>query len=544
MSIGENKKLHLFDEYARINLMEGKPLSELANSLISVFDEEEPETEGRKISVNPVVSRVASIYEKVRNAMDYRDQEVILRAAIERILKRRTLFGGVAKTIAGPLVRELIWARYFPDESVSESIIERVEERIDLYIKLREEVLVKHPAISEKSLNEWTYHLMSSDIEHTLCPRKKKEYMSNFMFRIMRNNITIVDEGEQQKDIQVFIAVHKTYAKNDLAMLRFHLFNQFFGKLTRENLPKTIETFLEGYKEINRQLNYPRKDKIYNYVKDKTVVFFVLEDLLSIERGRIKQFMHDETESRRIIYSICEARYAGIGAKVRTAIFRSIVFLLFTKAFFALGIEGTFENIFYGKIIWSSTLINIAFPPVLMATFGFFIKTPDRENSKRIFNYIGSILLGGDPKFVNQLSIKTKPDKLKPLLNTIFSLLWIATYVVGFGFIFYILDKLHFNPLSMLVFVFFLAIVSFLTYRINQVAKIYSIEPKKSVLTSLTDFLFIPFVTAGRKLTEGISQINIFLYILDFVIEAPFKGLFSFFEQWFLFLQNKREELE
>jgi len=85
--------------------MEGKPLSELANSLISVFDEEVPETRDRKISVNPVVSKVASIYEKVRNAMDYRDQEVILRAAIERILKRRTLFGGVAKTIAEPLVR-------------------------------------------------------------------------------------------------------------------------------------------------------------------------------------------------------------------------------------------------------------------------------------------------------------------------------------------------------------------------------------------------------------------------------------------------------
>jgi hypothetical protein len=524
--------------------MEGKPLSELANSLISVFDEEELEEKGKKISVNPVVSRVASIYEKVRNAMDYRDQEVILRAAIERILKRRTLFGGVAKTIAEPLVRELVWARYFPDESVSESIIEKVEERIDLYIKLRQAVLVKHPAISEKSLNEWTYHLMSSDIEHTLCPRKKKEYMSNFMFRIMRNHIAILDEEEQQKDVQVFIAVHKCYAKNDLAMLRFHLFNQFFGKLTRESLPKVIDNFLEGFKEINKQLNYPRKDKIFNYVKDKTVVFFVLEDLLNIEKARIKQLLHDDNEFRRIIYSICEARYAGIASKVRTAIFRSIIFLLLTKALFALSIEGTFESIFYGKIIWSAILINIAVPPLLMAALGFSIKTPNQENSKRIFYYIQSILLSGDPKFANQLSMKTKPDKLKPLLSTIFSFLWIITFFLVFGVIFYILDKLSFNPLSMMVFVFFLAIVSFLAYRINQVAKIYSIEPRKSIMTSITDFLFIPFVSVGRKLTNGISQINIFLYILDFAIEAPFKGLFSFFEQWFLFLQNKREELE
>ncbi|PIY95146.1 MAG: hypothetical protein COY68_00190 [Candidatus Levybacteria bacterium CG_4_10_14_0_8_um_filter_35_23] len=524
--------------------MEGKPLSELANSLISVFDEEVPETRDRKISVNPVVSKVASIYEKVRNAMDYRDQEVILRAAIERILKRRTLFGGVAKTIAEPLVRELVWARYFPDESVSESMTARVEERIDLYIKLRHEILAKHSIISEKSLNEWIYHLMSSDVEHTLCPRKKKEYMSNFMFRVMRDNITIIDEGEQQKDIQVFIAVHKSYAKDDLAMLRFHLFNQFLGKLTAENLPKVIENFPEGYREINNQLNYPRKDKIFNYIKDKTVIFFVLEDFLNIGKGGIKQLINDDGEFRRIIYSICEARYAGIASKVRTAIFRSIIFLLLTKALFALSIEGTFESIFYGRVLWTAILINIVVPPLLMAALGFSIKTPDRENSKKIFNYIRAILLSGDPKLANQLSIKTKPDKMKPLLNTIFSFLWIITFFLVFGIIFYVLNRFSFNPLSMFVFVFFLAIVSFLAYRINQVAKIYSIEPRKNVMTSVTDFLFIPFVTVGRKLTDGISQINVFLFLLDFVIEAPFKGLFSFFEQWFLFLQNKREELE
>lgn len=518
--------------------------SSIASVLISAFEKEEPESEGKKISVNPVISKVASIYERVRNAMDYRDQEVILRAAIERILKRRTLFGGTAKTIAEPLVRELIWARYFPDESVSESITEKVRERIDLYLRLRQEALKKHPSLSEKTLNEWTYHLMSSDIEHALCILKKKEYMCNFMLKVLRDNVIILDEDEQQRDIQLFIAIHKSYAKDDLALLRYHLFNQYFGKLKEESLNETSENFLKGYKEINKQLNYPRKDKILNYVKDKTVVFFVLEDLLSIKKGGIHNLLNNEQEFRKIVYSICEARYGGIGAKVRTAIIRSIIFLFFTKAFFALAVEGTFESIFYGRIIWTSTLINIIFPPFLMATVGIFIRTPDIENSKRIFNYIRSMLMDSNPRFNNQLTVKTKPDKMKPLLNSIFSILWILTFILGFGAIFLILDKLSFNPFSMMVFVFFLAIVSFLSYRINQLAHIYSIEPRKNIFTPIADFLFIPFIAVGRRLTDGISQINVFLFILDFIIEAPFKGLFSFFEQWFLFLQAKREELE
>ncbi|MBU2632140.1 hypothetical protein KKG52_00320, partial [Patescibacteria group bacterium] len=63
-------------------------LSHSTELLISSFNQVEPEDRDKKISVNPVISKVASIYEKVRNAMDYREEDVILRAAIERILKR------------------------------------------------------------------------------------------------------------------------------------------------------------------------------------------------------------------------------------------------------------------------------------------------------------------------------------------------------------------------------------------------------------------------------------------------------------------------
>ena len=524
--------------------MDDKPLSGRAEALISSFEKEEPTNRDKKISVNPVVSKVASMYEKLRTAMDYRDEELILRAAIERILKRRILFGGIGKTIAEPLVRELVWARYFPDESVSELIVEKVQKKIELYLTLRENILKQHPKILEKTVNQWINQLLSSDIEHLLAPRRKKEAMSNFMFNVIRPYIKIEDQDEETRDVQVFIAVRKAYAHDDLPFLRYQLFNQYFGELSDENLASVSENFVKGYEEINKQLKHPRKDKIINYVKDKTVVFFILEDLLNIEQGRVRRLYKDETELRKAVYTICQARYGGIASKVRRAIVRSVIFILLTKAFFAIAIEGTYETIFYGRILWTSTIINIGVPPFLMAFIGLMIRTPDRENTKRIFNYTQSILINGDPGFAKQLTVRITPEKIKPVLNTIFTILWIATFLIAFGAIFYILNWLHFNPLSMAIFVFFLAIVSFLSYRINQTSKIYSIEGRKSVTAPILDFIFIPFVRVGRKLTEGISQINIFMYLLDFIFEAPFKGLFGFFEQWFLFLQNKREELE
>ncbi|RJQ38161.1 hypothetical protein C4559_02225 [Candidatus Microgenomates bacterium] len=524
--------------------MDSNFFSPLANRLITEFEKDDaPFLKDKKISVNPIISRVASLYEKLRNVMDYREEEVVRRAAIERILKRRFLFGGNGKTIAEPLLRELVWARYFPDESISESVIEKIAEDINLYILLREQVLLKHPGFGEGVLNEWMYHLMSAHIENTLGKKREKEVMTNFMFKVMKDNIAITDDTEQTKDVQVFIAVHKSFAKDDLAFLRFYLFKQIFPALSKENIESISSSFLAGYKEIQRQLDYPRKDKILNYVKDKTAVFFILEDLLKLEKNRIRTLCREQKEIQKVVFEICEARYNGIASKIRRATIRSVFFVLLTKTFFALAIEGTFESVFYGRILWRSTLLNIGVPPLLMTVIGLFIKAPDEENSKRIFSYITSLLIDKEPRFKETLSIKKNPDKINPLINFIFTSLWLATFILAFGLIVFLLRTLNFNILSLGIFIFFLAIVSFLSYRINQSANVYSIEQKKNIAAPIVDFLFMPLVRVGRHLTDGISQLNIFLFVLDFIIETPFKGFFAFSEQWFLFLQSKREEL-
>ena len=75
-------------------------------------------------------------------------------------------------------------------------------------------------------------------------------------------------------------------------------------------------------------------------------------------------------------------------------------------------------------------------------------------------------------------------------------------------------------------------------------SKTYTVEEKSGLFAPIIDFLFMPIVRVGRHLTEGISQINVILFILDFIFETPFKGISAFVEQWFFFLHAKREELE
>lgn len=521
-----------------------KNITNLTHALVAGYDRVYSQSDDKTISVNPLVAELATWYEKFRTAMDYRADEVLLRSAIERILKRRLMLGGSGKTIAAPLIRELVWARYFPDSSIPESIIIKVSEEIDLYLKLEENINDKH-RINKGSVNEWILQLLSAEIENILKPNDPKDLMSNFIYRIFRERVLIADDTEEVRDIQVFIAVRRAYASDDLAFLRYHLFKQYFDKLSHHNLEKVTAEFPNAVKMVEEHFKYPAKDKIYTYIKNQTIPFLILDDVFRKNRGQTLALVRDEDKLNLEILNACSERYKAIHSKVRRAIIRSVIFIFFTKALIALFVEGTFERVIYGRVIWSSIALNTLSPAVLMIIVGVLIKTPGRENSFRISKKINTILFDEVPQMEKVLTVKKRPGKTDPIIWGVFILLWFLTFALSFGVIVFILTKLRVNPLSQAIFMFFLAIVSFVSFRINRIAHMYIVKDKKDDLTSLLfDFFFMPFIQVGRRLTLAISQINIVLFIFDFIIETPFKGIFAFFEQWLLFLRTQREKLD
>ncbi len=517
-------------------------LSKFANHLIKVFETREKEISDERVIVNALVSKVAFFYEKFRTAMDYGNEETILRRAIERILKRKLFLEQNTKSIAEGLVRELVWAGYFQNATVPQFLINDIGTSIKLHLELKDKVIEKKALSSDKA-NEFIFQILSCQIFHTLIPLREKEAVGNFMFQVLKDSVEIEDDTEQTKDIQVFIAIRKTFSKDDIAFLRYKLFNQIFGELSEENFNKILTNFEKSYKEINYQLSYPQREKIVSFIKRRTPAFLILYDILSMERNHIRALVLDERRLKERIFDACEARYTLIKSKVRRAIIRSFIFILFTKVIVALSVEGTFESIVIGRIQWTSIFLNTVIPPAIMVAVGLSIKTPDEHNSQSIYEDIQKLLFEEKPALSEKLSIKVKKNR-RTLKDYIFSILWFLSIILAFGIIWMLLDKLNFNIVSKLIFMFFIAVISFLSYRIYQTANSYTVSRKQSILTPIFDFFFVPIIRVGQKLTEGIAQINFILLVIDFIIETPFKSLIGFFEQWFMYVANKREELE
>jgi hypothetical protein len=144
-----------------------KPLNDETKRLLEVFRQQQGFGGANVIHVNNVVSRMASFYEKIRNAIDYRDEHLLRKNAIERILKRLLTLGRRDR-IAKHLIYELIQARYLPNDRIPESREGDVQRIIERYLLLIEK-LPPGPKLTDRAkITRWFLSLASVEIEEVL----------------------------------------------------------------------------------------------------------------------------------------------------------------------------------------------------------------------------------------------------------------------------------------------------------------------------------------------------------------------------------------
>jgi hypothetical protein len=107
-----------------------------------------------------------------------------------------------------------------------------------------------------------------------------------------------------------------------------------------------------------------------------------------------------------------------------------------------------------------------------------------------------------------------------------------------------VLTLINFNWVSIIIFLFFLAFVSFFSVRVKKNIKELIVAEKKDNLADfLFNFFYMPIVATGRWLSNKASKVNIFMFIMDFIIEAPFKVFVEIAEDWTKYVKEKKEEI-
>ncbi|MCX7881332.1 MAG: hypothetical protein N2482_02345 [Patescibacteria group bacterium] len=519
----------------------------LLESLKTVKPKTKPD-DFSKIIVSQTVSFFAFLYEKIRNAVEFREDHQIRRAAIERILKRRLTINPEAKGEGENLLRELLWARYFDFEELGKADIDAVQKILDQWLFLKNHLIIGRPLAEQEYLYQFILDLITCEIEETLSPEtsQKNAYFTFFIYQVLKNKIKLEGVNDEKKDAYFLAVLEKSFRRSDKSYQRYHLFITFYKPIAHfstnelKNLSPKLPTI---FQKIDSIINNPYVDSLARFSKKQLPPFIILFTLIKEKFNEIESILTNKEKLWTEVELICRRKYQELRTRIVNLAIRSFIYIFLTKMIFALILEWPLSSYFYGEINLQSILINTIFPPFLMLFIISFFKIPGEKNTINIYKRIVEIV-NSDKSFETTIAyVRKKAKEKKPLLIFGFTIFYSLTFVITLSLIYEILTLMNFNVISQLIFIFFVSVVTFFSFRIKQIVNEFSLSEKESIFTPIIDFFFMPILSLGKFFSSEIAKLNFFIVIFDFIIEAPFKFLFEIIEEWIAFVRKRKEEI-
>ena len=505
------------------------------------------EIEGSEaVSVSKTVSFFALAYEKFRNVIEFKDEHIIRRNAINRIVSRRLAFNPELSNEGLSLAKEIAWAGYYRKDKIPEQSIDKLQRVIDWYIKLRNVLVKGEPRPKVLFYNEFIRDLLVCQIEE-IFNEKETKINSLFLFyfyQILSPNIEIEGKTIDQKNLLFYIALEQVFRKSDSIYLRYYLFKLIFENLMKIDQSEFKEhrtEFKKAFAFIDKQIKQPSNRKITKYLRNLRPTYLIFKEALLQNINNIDQLLVEEKKLKSVIETLCQDKYQISKGKLSRAGVRSVIYIFLTKIIFVLIAEYPLMQQLGEEVDYLSLSVNAIFPPFLMFLFVFFTSVPDENNTERIWIKIQQLLFAENKE---KLYFKTKKTKERNFLfNVMFWGFYFTTFAVTFLLINNLLNLLNFHLTSKLIFFFFVSAVSFFGYRISQMAKEYVVKEKESIFTPIIDFFLMPLVSVGKWLSSEIAKINVLLLVVDFLVEAPFKVLIEVIEEWISFIRRRKEDI-
>lgn len=519
--------------------------------LVSVYEQPLPNLAALpgvpRIKLNEVISKLAYAYEKVRNSIEFGEEHLLRRNAIERILRRRLMVENRHLVDARLLINELIRARYLPNDSLPATLVVIVQNYIDRYLSLLEHLKLRRTDPDDRRLMRWLISVASAEVEERLQPSTREDALVEVMYGTIRNNLVLpedIPQGQEQ-DVLVYLAIHRALLKSDDATLRYHLFKWAYPNWehpdheiteeVRQNFPKLVAT-------IEERINHPLTERLLVICRRYTIPFRVIADIFQGHTAEIRSVLVDHSACNTAASKAMDARLKSSGARLRRTTVRSIIYVFITKMMLALAIEYPYELIFVKSGMLLSLYVNSIFHPIFMAFIGLSARVPGKDNTAMVVQAVQEILNPQQPRQIFGKRLRPRPRSMarKVILN----FFYLVTFVITFGLMVWGLTKLDFSWLSIVIFLFFLSAISFFGMRIRQVVQELTIlDRRENLFLLLLSFFSLPILRVGQWLSKKVPKINLIIFILDFIIEAPFKIFVEAVEEWFSFLKEKREEI-
>jgi hypothetical protein len=528
----------------KVNNKINKPISEFIEELEKNFAKDEQkgrthEEESEEEEVEETGESMALLYEKVRNLIEYKDDHLIKRYAIERILRRNLLIELRQQDITEQFLNEFVMAGYIERENVKGSLKAEIKKALSKY-----QIAVK--LVSGYEAKKWLVSLGACEIEEVLFPNPSRYALARAMFQTVRSRIRFSSRiPEKEKDIQIFIAVLKSLSKVDKIFLNYFLAKiylpQWFEKSKSENekLAK-LNQLVRIAGTLRRETSNPLAVKIGTALRKHAVYFNILYEASLSNISKIKKVFANPESLKFAVQLAADEVYDREMKKYWKRVRRSLAFLVITKVILAVVVEYPFDIYVVGNVNFIPIAINLIFPPCYLLFLSLTIKRPSSANSVLIARGVEEIVYREEQKQISQIKVRDAESASDWALNIFFLL----TFAISFGIVIWVLLFLRFNWMGILIFLFLFSVVSFFNALVRQpIRELLIAREKEGLVGAVVDTLSIPFVRIGKWMSTNFARVNVFIFLFDVIIEAPFKVVIRFIQEWAGFIRRKKEEM-
>lgn len=498
------------------------------------------------IEVSAPVSTAAVLYEKVRNTLEYQEEHLLRRNAIARFFQRSLGSEASLAALSGEMLRELVWAKYLPNKAVPTHFAEHISSVVSKYETLFR--AAEKQGEAREFLSRWILDALATEVEQTIAPPVHEEALASYMYEEMRERIDwdpLLKVADEEKDLRLFIAVHRTLLKSNVSTLRSRVLSLYYPQWTGASTPECIATVAEHLPKVaamvDAEINHPITERLSRLLRRRSGVFRVLGDVIGENPGHFAGLLEDPDALDREVRGALHERTHDFKTRLRRTVIRTVLFLFITKMVLALLLEVPYDYFFIKEDApLYPLLINITFPPLLLALLSLTVSIPEHKNEEDYESAIRALIVHAEHEALN-LRVKRET---RNTWTAIFNVFYASTFLFVYGIIGVLLHKIGFHALSIVLFLFFLSLVTFFGIRIRSSSRdIIASDTRAGIIGTMFDVFMLPIVRAGSWLSVKVAKINVFIFFFDFIVEAPFKVAIRFVESWLAFIREKKEEI-
>ena len=406
------------------------------------------------VHVDEVASRVASFYEKIRGIIDWREERLLRKTAIERMLRRRMFLGKKGEKIASSLIYELIRGGHFPNDKIEESKIAEIQKLIDKYVFIIE----KSPSNQDNhkiQLYNWLVGIAACELEDILSPRLREKALIKYMYGLMKERIKIKEKiitvggiREEEKNTQIYIAVQQSLFKLDESLITYHLLKRRYSNwlnLENNQLTDITENIFAIWESIEADLSHPLANKFYQICERYDTPYLLLGDIISEDPLKSQEKISEPGVLEGLVRKTYNRRLDTLKSRLGRAAFYSTLSIFLSNILVLLAIEIPFTKLLTGNFYWLSIAVDILGPTFLMAFLVLTIRPPKKGNLERVI--METIKIAYQRESKDSYEVRTAP-KRSIAVNAVINLFYLVSFCASISLIIYGLYKVKFPPLS------------------------------------------------------------------------------------------------